>query len=51
MEGQKGCVEWVVAHLHVDSEVVQNYRPLGGNAGLYSLSQGEEVQKVAEMKC
>jgi hypothetical protein len=24
---------------------------LGGNAGLYSLSQGEEVQKVAEMKC
>lgn len=43
-EEQKGeGFEWVEAQSHVDSEVIQNRRTLGGNAGVYSLPGRVEV--------
>lgn len=43
-EEQKGeGFEWVEVQSHVDSEVVQNRRTLGGNAGVYSLPGRVEV--------
>lgn len=45
-EEQKGeGFEWAEAQPHVDSEVVQTRRTLGGNAGVYCLPGQEEVQK------